>query len=67
MRTFLKNAFTTKNAGIAVVLLVGSSKQTQAGIPVTKYVLQQVSAVEQFKICKMRRQTIWKRLKILRK
>ncbi|ALQ96773.1 P-type conjugative transfer protein TrbJ [Xylella fastidiosa] len=55
MRTFLKNALTIKNAGIAVVLLVGISQQTQAGIPVIDIsnleqnivsAVQQVAAVE---------------------
>nr|WP_061278214.1 hypothetical protein [Xylella fastidiosa] len=52
---FLKNTLTIKNAGIAVVLLVGISQQTQAGMPVIDIsnleqnivsAVQQVAAVE---------------------
>ncbi|MGY0343475.1 P-type conjugative transfer protein TrbJ [Xylella fastidiosa] len=55
MRMFLKNTLTIKNAGIAVVLLVGISQQTQAGMPVIDIsnleqnivsAVQQVAAVE---------------------
>ncbi|ACB93626.1 P-type conjugative transfer protein TrbJ (plasmid) [Xylella fastidiosa subsp. fastidiosa] len=55
MRMFLKNTFTIKNAGIAFVLLVGISQQTQAGMPVIDIsnleqnivsAVQQVAAVE---------------------
>lgn len=55
MRMFLKNTLTIKNAGIAVVLLVGISQQTQASMPVIDIsnleqnivsAVQQVAAVE---------------------